>query len=109
MELAKSSVFELIHAENSDSSLEFEHRVNIALQLSMGLKVRLPCDLIRETMSNYHVYFCFSTSTVGALCTVISRLSTHCTSKLAPSSNGATSASARRSRRCSLWLANLLQ
>ena len=109
MELAKSSVFKLIHAENSDSSLEFEDRVNIALQLSMGLKVCLPFDLSRVTMSNFHVDFCFSTSTVGALCTVISRRSTHCTSKLAPSSNGATSASARRSRRCSLWPANLLQ
>ena len=110
MELAKSSVFELIHAENSDSSLEFEHRVNIALQLSMGLKVCLPCDLIRVTMSNYLVDFCFSTSTLGALYTVISRPLTHCTSKLVPPcTNGATSASARRSRRCSLWPANLLQ
>ena len=109
MELAKSSVFDLIKAENPNSSLEFEDRVNIALQLSMGLKVCLPCDLTRVTMSNYHVDFCFSTSTVGALCTVISRRSTHCTSKLAPYTNGATLASARRSRRCSPWLANLLQ
>jgi hypothetical protein len=71
MELAKSSVFQLLRAENADSSLDFEHRVNIALQLSMGLRVCVPCDLIRETMNNYHVYFCFSTSTVEALYTAI--------------------------------------
>lgn len=44
MERAKSSVFDLIHAEGSIDSLTFEHRVNIALQLSMGLKVCLPYD-----------------------------------------------------------------
>ena len=100
MELAKSSVFDLIHADSADA-LEFEHRVNIALQLSMGLKVWLLCDLVRETMNNYHVYFCFSTFTVEASYTAISRLSTHFTSKLAPFSNGATSASARKSKRFS--------
>ena len=63
MEQAKSSVFDLIKAENPNSSLEFEDRVNIALQLSMGLKVCLPFDLSRVTMSNFHVDFCFSTST----------------------------------------------
>jgi hypothetical protein len=70
MELAKSSVFDLIHAESADA-LEFEHRVNIALQLSTGLKVCLPCDLVRETMNIPHV--CLSTSTVAALCTETSR------------------------------------
>jgi hypothetical protein len=55
MELAKSSVFQLLHAENADSSLDFEHRVEIALQLSMGLKVCLPCDVIREIIIHYHV------------------------------------------------------
>jgi hypothetical protein len=41
MERAKSSVFDMIHEEGAIDSLTFEHRVNIALQLSLGLKVCL--------------------------------------------------------------------
>ncbi len=39
MELAKTSVYEMLRDDDTSASLTFEDRVNIALQLSKGLEV----------------------------------------------------------------------
>jgi hypothetical protein len=41
MELARCSVFNMIHSPDANVNISFEERVNIALHLSKGLEVRL--------------------------------------------------------------------
>jgi hypothetical protein len=104
MERAKSSVYEMLHAVDASAALTFEDRVNIALHLCKGLEVLLSkhvlcfvCNVFNDLIFTR----CLSFYTLKMLCMATSRHSMLFTWKTQKHTNGATLASARKSRRFS--------